>query len=62
MLLQTAWFYHKHFLKCCSSRSKTIPANSKLTIDARYSNYIDQDIIEFIQEFRLGEAKYKILL
>lgn len=38
---------------------KTIPANSKLTIDARYSNYIDQDIIEFIQEFRLGEAKHK---
>lgn len=37
----------------------TIPANSKLTIDARYSDYIDLDIIEFIQEFRQGEAKHK---
>ncbi|OGV26633.1 MAG: carbonic anhydrase [Legionellales bacterium RIFCSPHIGHO2_12_FULL_37_14] len=37
----------------------TIPANSKLTIDARYSHYIDQDIIEFIQEFRQGPAKHK---
>lgn len=36
-----------------------IPKNSKLTIDARYAAYIDQDIIEFIQEYRKGEAKNK---
>lgn len=37
----------------------SIPKNSRLTIDARYTNYIDQDIIEFIEEFRQGEAKIK---
>lgn len=35
-----------------------LPKGSLLTIDARYANYIDQDIIEFIQEFRQGQAKY----
>ncbi|MCX7114566.1 MAG: SulP family inorganic anion transporter [Gammaproteobacteria bacterium] len=34
-----------------------IPHQSNLIIDARYANYIDQDIIEFIQEFRDGRAK-----
>lgn len=36
-----------------------IPNNSRLTIDARYADYIDQDILEFVKEFHEGQAKYK---
>jgi len=31
---------------------KTIPKNAQLIIDARYTDYIDKEIIEFIKEFK----------
>lgn len=34
----------------------TIPKDSQLIIDARYSHYIDKEIIEFIQEFQKEQA------
>ncbi|NDH67957.1 MAG: carbonic anhydrase [Gammaproteobacteria bacterium] len=37
----------------------SIPRNSELIIDARYSDYIDKEIIEFIKEFQAEHAQYK---
>ncbi len=37
----------------------SIPRNSELIIDARYSEYIDKEIIEFIKEFRTEHAPHK---
>ncbi|KTD38673.1 sulfate transporter [Legionella nautarum] len=37
----------------------SIPRNSQLIIDARYSNYIDKEIIEFIKEFQQEQAPLK---
>ncbi|PJD93963.1 MAG: carbonic anhydrase [Legionella sp.] len=37
----------------------SIPKKSKLIIDARYSDYIDKEIIEFIQEFQSEHAPHK---
>lgn len=36
-----------------------IPRNSQLTIDARYSDYIDKEIIEFLKEFQSEHAVHK---
>ncbi len=36
-----------------------IPRNSLLTIDARYSDYIDKEIIEFLKEFQSEHAVHK---
>lgn len=38
---------------------ESIPENSKLIIDARYSDYIDKEIIELIQEFKEESAPNK---
>jgi len=37
----------------------SIPKNSQLIIDARYSNYIDKEIIELIKEFQEEQAQDK---
>ncbi|KTD26122.1 sulfate transporter [Legionella lansingensis] len=37
----------------------SIPKNSQLIIDARYSNYIDKEIIELLKEFREEQAPLK---
>ena len=37
----------------------SIPAQSQLIIDARYSDFIDKEIVEFIQEFQREEAPHK---
>ncbi len=37
----------------------SIPNKSKLIIDARYSDYIDKEIIEFIKEFQSEHAPHK---
>ncbi|WP_058451233.1 bifunctional SulP family inorganic anion transporter/carbonic anhydrase [Legionella maceachernii] len=37
----------------------SIPKNSQLIIDARYSNYIDKEIIELIKEFQREQAPLK---
>lgn len=37
----------------------TIPAQSQLIIDARYTDYIDKEIIEFIKEFKRDLAPLK---
>lgn len=37
----------------------SIPRNSQLIIDARFSDYIDKEIIEFIKEFRTEQAPHK---
>lgn len=37
----------------------SIPRNSQLIIDARYSNYIDKEIIELIKEFQQEQAPLK---
>ena len=34
----------------------SIPKNSQLIIDARYSDFIDKDIVEFIKEFQEAQA------
>jgi carbonic anhydrase len=36
-----------------------IPPHSQLTIDARYANYIDKEIIELIKEFKNEEAQQR---
>lgn len=38
---------------------ESIPGNSQLIIDARYSDYIDKEIVEFIQEFQHEQAPLK---
>ncbi len=38
---------------------ETIPRQSQLIIDARYSDYIDKEIVEFIKEFQEEEAPHK---
>ena len=37
----------------------TIPRNSQLIIDARYSDYIDKEIVEFLKEFKEEQAPQK---
>lgn len=37
----------------------SIPKNSQLIIDARYSNYIDKEIVELIKEFQQEQAPLK---
>lgn len=37
----------------------SIPRNSQLVIDARYSDYIDKEIVELIQEFKNEQAPLK---
>lgn len=37
----------------------SIPRNSQLIIDARFSKYIDKEIIEFLKEFREEQAIHK---
>lgn len=38
---------------------KSIPDNSQLIIDARYSDYIDKDITEFLKEFQDQQAPHR---
>jgi carbonic anhydrase len=38
---------------------KSIPNKSQLIIDARYSDYIDKDIIEFLKEFQAQQAPHR---
>ena len=38
---------------------ESIPKHSELVIDARYSEYIDKEIIEFIKEYQTEEAPQK---
>ena len=38
---------------------ESIPKKSQLIIDARYSDYIDKEIIEFINEFQKEQAPHK---
>ncbi|MDA9272235.1 carbonic anhydrase, partial [bacterium] len=38
---------------------ESIPKKSQLIIDARYSDYIDKEIIEFIKEFKNDQAPHK---
>ncbi len=38
---------------------ESIPKNSQLIIDARYSDYIDKEIVEFINEFQREQAPPK---
>ena len=38
---------------------KSIPNKSQLIIDARYSDYIDKDIIEFLKEFQDQQAPHR---
>ncbi len=38
---------------------ESIPGNSQLIIDARYSDYIDKEIVEFIKEFQHEQAPLK---
>jgi len=37
----------------------SIPRNSQLIIDARYSDYVDKEIVEFIKEFKEEQAPHK---
>lgn len=37
----------------------SIPRNSQLIIDARYSDYIDKEIVEFLKEFKTEQAPHK---
>ena len=37
----------------------SIPRNSQLIIDARYSDYIDKEIVEYIKEFRNEQAVHR---
>lgn len=37
----------------------TIPKKSQLIIDARYSHYIDKDIMEFIHDFKVAQAPHR---
>jgi carbonic anhydrase len=37
----------------------SIPKNSQLIIDARYSHYIDKEIVELIKEFQTEQAPHK---
>jgi carbonic anhydrase len=37
----------------------SLPRNSQLIIDARYSHYIDKEIVEFIKEFQQEQAPHK---
>ena len=37
----------------------SIPKNSQLVIDARYSHYIDKEIVELIKEFQQEQAPHK---
>ncbi|WP_133126997.1 bifunctional SulP family inorganic anion transporter/carbonic anhydrase [Legionella nagasakiensis] len=37
----------------------SIPRNSQLIIDARYSDYIDKEIVEFLKEFKNEQAPHK---
>ncbi|MCP0913052.1 MULTISPECIES: bifunctional SulP family inorganic anion transporter/carbonic anhydrase [Legionella] len=37
----------------------SIPRNSQLIIDARYSDYIDKEIVEFLKEFKEEQAPLK---
>ncbi|ETO93727.1 bifunctional SulP family inorganic anion transporter/carbonic anhydrase [Legionella oakridgensis] len=39
----------------------SIPRNSQLIIDARYSDYIDKEIVEFLKEFKNEQAPHKQL-
>ncbi len=38
---------------------ESIPKNSQLIIDARYSDYIDKEIVEFIKEYQQEQAPHK---
>lgn len=40
----------------------SIPKNSQLIIDARFSDYIDKEIIEYLKEFRTEQAPHKQIL
>lgn len=37
----------------------TIPRNSQLIIDARYSDYIDKEIVEYLNEFKEEQAPHR---
>lgn len=37
----------------------SIPKNAQLIIDARYSDYIDKEIVEFIKDYQLEQAPHK---
>lgn len=52
---------HMSFLRKASlvSELDSIPDNSKLIIDARYTKYIDRDILEVIDVFRTDQAPNK---
>lgn len=38
---------------------ESIPKKSQLIIDARYSNYVDKEIVEYIKEFQQEQAPHK---
>jgi carbonic anhydrase len=40
---------------------ESIPKNSQLIIDARYSNYIDKEIIDYLEDFKEEQASHKQL-
>ena len=40
---------------------ESIPKYSKLIIDARQSDYIDKEVLEYIQEFKEEHAKHKCI-
>ncbi|HCA89584.1 MAG TPA: carbonic anhydrase [Legionellales bacterium] len=54
---------HLSFLKRASFMAElySIPSNTQLIIDARYSDFIDKEIIELIEEFRQEHAPLKAI-
>lgn len=56
VLPQQATFLNKASL---IAELNTIPKQSQLIIDARYSEYIDKEIIEFLKEFKTEQAPHK---
>ncbi len=56
ILPQQTTFLNKASL---TAELNSIPRNSRLTIDARFSDYIDKEIIEYLKEFRTEDAPHK---
>lgn len=56
VLPQQATFLNKASL---TAELDSIPKNSQLIIDARYSNYVDKEILELIKEFKNEQAPHK---
>lgn len=56
ILPQQTTFLNKASL---TAELNSIPRNSRLTIDARFSDYIDKEIIEYLKEFSEEHAPHK---